>query len=279
MSSSVAISEAISEAAAVSAAASVATSASTPARETAPDPAAMAAAAAKLADKLGSVSVAKPRGSTCAKDAKETLGVTEDDWKKMRREKRAADAARRAEHAAAFAKAAAEAEAAKAAAALAAREAAAREAENRVSGMDEAEMVLRVGSLTDAKTLVTARRAVLRMRVLLDEVTRCSRDLKCEPQHVYGHLLHRLGLPVDRESRECPLERLVGVERRREMCSGVSELRNLLRIKVQDNNDLRLAQTALLETTAFFERLDAFAEKKGKTPSEVLAAQANGGMA
>ena len=153
------------------------------------------------------------------------------------------------------------------------------EAEHRVAGVDEAEMVLRVGSLADEKTLLGARQAVHRMRLLLDDVTRLSRELKCEPQHVYGHVLHRLGFPVDRESRELPLERLVGLPRAREMCAGVSEIRNLLRIKVQDNNDLRLAQTALCETTNFFERLDAFAAKKNKTPAEVLAAQANGGKA
>ena len=228
------------------------------------DPAA-AAAAAKLASKLGSVSVMKPRGSTSSKESAAEKA-----------EKRAADAARRAEHAAAFAKAAAEAEAAKAAAAAAAKEAAAREAEHRIAGVDEAEMVLRVGSLADEKTLVSARQAVRRMRALLDDVTRLSRELKCEPQHVYGHVLHRLGFPTDGESRELPLERAVGAERAREMCAGVSEVRSLLRIKVQDNNDLRLAQTALCETSSFFERLDAFAAKKNKTPSEVLAAQAGG---
>ena len=93
---------------------------------------------------------------------------------------------------------------------------------------------------------------------------------------MYGHVLHRLGFPTDGESRELPLERAVGAERAREMCAGVSEVRSLLRIKVQDNNDLRLAQTALCETSSFFERLDAFAAKKNKTPSEVLAAQAGG---
>jgi len=231
--------------------------------------AAAAAAASKLASKLGSVSVMKPRG--------ERMSSKEGAAEKA--EKRAADAARRAEHAAAFAKAAAEAEAAKAAAAKAAKEEAAREAEIRVAGVDEAEMVLRVGSLCDEKTLVGARQAVHRMGALLDDVTRLSRELKCEPQHVYGHVLHRLGFPVDRESRETPLERAVGAERAREMCAGVSELRNLLRIKVQDNNDLRLARTALCETADFFQRLDAFAAKKNKTPSEVLAAQAGGGSA
>ena len=238
------------------------------------DPAAAAAAAAasKLASKLGSVSVMKPRGSSVS-------NTSAAEKKTAKAERRAADAARRAEHAAAFAKAAAEAEAAKLAAVKAAKEAAAREAEHRVAGVDEAEMVLRVGSLADEKTLLGARQAVHRMRLLLDDVTRLSKELKCEPQHVYGHVLHRLGFPVDRESRELPLERLVGLERAREMCAGVSEIRNLLRIKVQDNNDLRLAQTALCETTNFFERLDAFAAKKNKTPSEVLAAQANGGKA
>ena len=233
------------------------------------DPAASAAAAAKLASKLGSVSVMKPRSSTGTS--------TSDAEREQRAEKRAADAARRAEHAAAFAKAAAETEAAKALAAAAAREAAAKEAELRVHGMDEAEMVLRVGSLADEKTLHNARQAVQRMQILLDDVTKFSNQLKCEPQHVYCHVLHRLGLPVDRESRELQLEKLVGLETIGEMLTRAKELRNLLRIKVQDNNDLRLAQTALLETSGFFNRLDAFAQKKGRTALEVLVAQRNGG--
>jgi hypothetical protein len=211
----------------------------------------------------------KPRSSTGTS--------TSDAEREQRAEKRAADAARRAEHAAAFAKAAAETEAAKALAAAAAREAAAKEAELRVHGMDEAEMVLRVGSLADEKTLHNARQAVQRMQILLDDVTKFSNQLKCEPQHVYCHVLHRLGLPVDRESRELQLEKLVGLETIGEMLTRAKELRNLLRIKVQDNNDLRLAQTALLETSGFFNRLDAFAQKKGRTALEVLVAQRNGG--
>lgn len=240
-----------------------------------------ASSAKRGAAKLGSVRAThKPRGSGNASAATSSHAVTYEEKKQKRAaalEKKAADAARRAEHAAAFAKAAAEAEAAKASAVAAAKEAAAREAELRVSGMDEAEMVLRVGSLADEQTLGSARQAVTRMRVLLDDVTKCAAHLRCEPQHVYGHVLHRLGLPVDRESRTLPLSECLGHEGVHAMVIGVKELRSLLRIKVQDNNDLRLAQTALLETSGFFARLDAFAKKKGRTPIDVLVAQKNGG--
>lgn len=131
--------------------------------------------------------------------------------------------------------------------------------------------------MADEQTLGSARQAVTRMRVLLDDVTKCAAHLRCEPQHVYGHVLHRLGLPVDRESRTLPLSECLGHEGVHAMVIGVKELRSLLRIKVQDNNDLRLAQTALLETSGFFARLDAFAKKKGQTPIDVLVAQKNGG--
>ena len=122
--------------------------------------------------------------------------------------------------------------------------------------MDEAELVLRLGSLADAEQLAVARAAVARMTELLDDVHGTSRNLRCEPQNVYGHLLHRIGQPVESRSRELPLERALGREKVLEMVAVTTEMRGLLRIKVQDNNDLRLAATALRETTGFFKRLD-----------------------
>ena len=128
--------------------------------------------------------------------------------------------------------------------------------------------MLRLGSLADAEQLAVARAAVARMTELLDDVHGTSRNLRCEPQNVYGHLLHRIGQPVDRESR-APLERALGREKVLEMVAVTTEMRGLLRIKVQDNNDLRLAATALRETTGFFKRLDDAAAKRGwrRTPS------------
>ena len=140
-------------------------------------------------------------------------------------------------------------------------------------GLDEAELVLRLGSLADAEQLAVARAAVARMTELLEDVHGTSRNLRCEPQNVYGHLLHRIGQPVDRESRELPLERALGRDKVLEMVAVTTEMRGLLRIKVQDNNDLRLAATALRETTGFFRRLDDAAAKRGMAPHAIPAAQ------
>ena len=140
-------------------------------------------------------------------------------------------------------------------------------------GLDEAEMVLRVGSLSSAETLADARAAVGRMRRLLSDVYAASKALRCEPQNAYGHLLHRVGQPTDRESRDVDLDGLLGREKVLDMVASTAELRNLLRVKVQDNNDLRLAATALGETAGFFARLDAEAAKRNVQPHEVLAAQ------
>ena len=212
-----------------------------------------AAAAAKLADKLGSVTGIKPRSSMPNFPIKSKGG----------------DGA--AKRAAAFESA--ERAAAERASAAAAAAPPPPPPEDHVPGLDEAELVLRLGSLADAEQLAVARAAVARMTELLDDVHGTSRNLRCEPQNVYGHLLHRIGQPVDRESRELPLERALGREKVLEMVAVTTEMRGLLRIKVQDNNDLRLAATALRETTGFFKRLDDAAAKRGMAPHAILAAQ------
>ena len=212
-----------------------------------------AAAAAKLADKLGSVTGIKPRSSMPNFPIKSKGG----------------DGA--AQRAAAFESA--ERAAAERASAAAAAAPPPPPPEDHVPGLDEAELVLRLGSLADAEQLAVARAAVARMTELLDDVHGTSRNLRCEPQNVYGHLLHRIGQPVDRESRELPLERALGREKVLEMVAVTTEMRGLLRIKVQDNNDLRLAATALRETTGFFKRLDDAAAKRGMAPHAILAAQ------
>ena len=212
-----------------------------------------AAAAAKLADKLGSVTGIKPRSSMPNFPIKSKAG----------------DGA--AKRAAAFESA--ERAAAERASAAAAAAPPPPPPEDHVPGLDEAELVLRLGSLADAEQLAVARAAVARMTELLEDVHGTSRNLRCEPQNVYGHLLHRIGQPVDRESRELPLERALGRDKVLEMVAVTTEMRGLLRIKVQDNNDLRLAATALRETTGFFRRLDDAAAKRGMAPHAILAAQ------
>ena len=145
-----------------------------------------------------------------------------------------------------------------------------------VPGLDEAELVLRMGTLASAGQLSKARASVARMTELLDAVLATSRRLGCEPQNVYGHLLMRIGQPTDAVSAAVPLEQTLGPEKVRQMIATTTELRSNLRIKVQDNNDLRLAATALRETTGFFERLDGAAGKAGMDPHSLLAAQRGG---
>ena len=143
-----------------------------------------------------------------------------------------------------------------------------------VHGLDEAEMVLRLGgSLASQQQLSKARASVARMTELLDGVLATSRRLRCEPQNVYGYLLKKIGQPTDAVSAAVPLEQAVGTDKVNQMVEATTELRSVLRIKVQDNNDLRLAATALRETTSFFKRLDGAAGACGMEPHALLAAQ------
>ena len=148
-----------------------------------------------------------------------------------------------------------------------------------VRGLDEAEMVLRVDTLANEDALNAARSAVTRMTELLEYVDATSRSLGCEPRNVFGHLLFRCGAPTDPTSRQLRLNDAVDPDRLRRMVAVTAELRGLLRIKVQDNNDLQLAATALRETAGFFARLDAAAAACSKEPWKVLAAQRPGGRA
>ena len=140
-----------------------------------------------------------------------------------------------------------------------------------VRGLDEAEMVLRVDTLANEDALNAARSAVTRMTELLEYVDATSRSLGCEPRNVFGHLLFRCGAPTDPTSRQLRLNDAVDPDRLRRMVAVTAELRGLLRIKVQDNNDLQLAATALRETAGFFARLDAAAAACSTEPWKVLA--------
>ena len=148
-----------------------------------------------------------------------------------------------------------------------------------VRGLDEAELVLRVDTLANEDALNATRSAVTRMTELLEYVDATSRRLGCEPQNVFGHLLFRCGAPTDPTSRQLRLNDAVDPTRLQRMVAVTAELRSLLRIKVQDNNDLQLAATALRETAGFFARLDAAAAACSKEPWRVLAAQRPGGRA
>ena len=146
-----------------------------------------------------------------------------------------------------------------------------------VRGLDEAELVLRVDTLANEDALNATRSAVTRMTELLEYVDATSRRLGCEPQNVFGHLLFRCGAPTDPTSRQLRLNDAVDPTRLQRMVAVTAELRSLLRIKVQDNNDLQLAATALRETAGFFARLDAAAAACSKEPWMILAAQRPGG--
>ena len=224
--------------------------------------AAAASSAAAMVARLGSVTNVKPRSSSSSSVSKSKTNLAPQD----------AEAARRAaEHAAAFARAEAEEAAKKAAAAAAAATTAS--GHPVVHGLDEAELVLRMGSLASAEQLASARAAVARMSDLLEKVEQTSKRLRVEPQNVFGHLLMRGGVPTDPVSAAVQMDKAVSFETLQRMTAACVELRSLLRIKVQDNNDLALADKALRETTAFFARLDKAAAEADVAPHALLLAQ------
>lgn len=55
-----------------------------------------------------------------------------------------------------------------------------------------------------------------------------------------------------------------------EMIANIEELRRFLKIKVEDENDLRMAEQTICELRAFFDRLQAAATERGQSAFELL---------
>lgn len=69
---------------------------------------------------------------------------------------------------------------------------------------------------------------------------------------------------LDRSARlqQLNLEVLFGSEQLKEMVAAVGELRGLLKVKVEDGNDLQMAERTLHELSLFFGRLSRVAAER-----------------
>mmetsp|Transcript_4136 Transcript_4136/g.4753 ORF Transcript_4136/g.4753 Transcript_4136/m.4753 type:complete len:643 (-) Transcript_4136:982-2910(-) len=138
----------------------------------------------------------------------------------------------------------------------------------------EVQMLLRL-DLTSVFAITHAQKAIERLHDFLQDVHMTASHLHVEPQAVYQHLLQRIaaettfyGMGVDASLMSRPddwdqmlrmAEMLTQLHGRQDdgrimasMMSCAVELRQVLRIKVQDNNDLRTATRALEDALDFF---------------------------
>jgi hypothetical protein len=164
----------------------------------------------------------------------------------------------------------------------------------------EVELVFRLGSLATDGDVADAVAAASRLRHLLSTVAHVARAIGAEPQNVFAYLVTHMHC-LTAASLRSSLERqaavpaangrtrmsvthtgpppvwpdadavLGGQEGATQLCSSVAELRRLVRIKVQDNNDLALANRCVNDACSFFDSLAAFACAQGLSPSQAMA--------
>ena len=164
----------------------------------------------------------------------------------------------------------------------------------------EVEMVFRLGSLATDDDVADAVAAAGRLRHLLSTVSHVAKAIGAEPQNVFAYLVTHMHC-LTAASLRSSLERqaavpaangrtrisvthtgpppvwpdadavLGGQEGATELCAAVAELRRLVRIKVQDNNDLALANRCVNDACSFFDSLAAFAAAQGLSPSQAMA--------
>lgn len=162
----------------------------------------------------------------------------------------------------------------------------------------EVEMVFRLGALASERDVADAAAAARRLRAMLAAVASTARIVATEPQHVFAYLVRHMhaltpasssaasssaswagpsGLVVSpiRAAQAAPpswaaVDAALG-GRAAEYGAAVAELRRLVRIKVQDNNDLALATRCVSDACAFFDALHAHAQLVGKPPAAALA--------
>ena len=161
-------------------------------------------------------------------------------------------------------------------------------------------MVFRLGSLATDGDVADAVAAAGRLRHLLSTVAHVAKAIGAEPQNVFAYLVTHMHC-LTAASLRSSLERqaavpaangrtrmsvthtgpppvwpdadavLGGQEGATELCAAVAELRRLVRIKVQDNNDLALANRCVNDACSFFDSLAAFAAAQGLSPSQAMA--------
>ena len=87
------------------------------------------------------------------------------------------------------------------------------------------------------------------------------------PMH-QAKVLYRASVATDAVLRE--VDAVLGQERVRELAATVRKMRAMLRVKMEDANDVRMAEEAVRGARRFFDTLKVYAEKEGKEDVEVL---------
>lgn len=87
------------------------------------------------------------------------------------------------------------------------------------------------------------------------------------PMH-QAKVLYRASVATDAVLRE--VDAVLGQERVRELAATVRKMRAMLRVKMEDANDVRMAEEAVRGARRFFDTLKVYAEKENKEDVEVL---------
>ena len=87
------------------------------------------------------------------------------------------------------------------------------------------------------------------------------------PMH-QAKVLYRASVATDAVLRE--VDAVLGEETVRELAATVRKMRAMLRVKMEDANDVRMAEEAVRGARRFFDTLKIHAEKEGKEDVEVL---------
>jgi hypothetical protein len=158
-------------------------------------------------------------------------------------------------------------------------------------------MVFRTGALASDADVAAAAAAACRLRDFLHSVGTAARAAEAEPQAVYAYLVQHMHAAAPPASSASPLRAsfaaarmsaaaaeaapaawpaadaaLGGAARAAALGGAVAELRRVVRVKVQDNNDLALAGRVVADACAFFDALAEHAAETGASPAAALKA-------
>jgi hypothetical protein len=87
------------------------------------------------------------------------------------------------------------------------------------------------------------------------------------PMH-QAKVLYRASVATDAVLRE--VDDVLGAEAVRDLVASVRRMRGVLRVKMEDANDVRMAEEAVRGARRFFDTLQRHAEQEGKSDVEVL---------
>ena len=89
------------------------------------------------------------------------------------------------------------------------------------------------------------------------------------PMH-QAKVLYRASVATDAVLRE--VDDVLGAEAVRDLVASVRRMRGVLRVKMEDANDVRMAEEAVRGARRFFDTLQRHARREGKEDVEVLRA-------